>query len=291
MILLLGGRGYVGKAYLQHFTTHNIPFKNLSRSEVPYTSPGVLEDYLKKNRPDLLINCAGYTGKPNVDACESDKANCLFGNAVFPGMVAEACAAVDIPWGHVSSGCIYTGKKADGSGFTEEDPPNFSFRTNNCSFYSGTKALGEEVLQDAPKTYLWRMRIPFNHEDSPRNYISKLMRYNRLLDAENSITHLNEFVEGTLACFEKKIPYGLYNFTNPGHITTRQVVDMIKDAGLAPHEFSFFDDEAEFMSKAAIAPRSNCILDSSKLENAGIHLTPVNEALQNALANWIPETP
>lgn len=289
MILLLGGNGYVGSAYRKYFEANHIPYQSFSRAELSYTQPGVLEKFLKENRPDFLINCAGYTGKPNVDACEADKANCLFGNAVLPGILAEACSSVDIPWGHVSSGCIYTGCKPDGSGFTEEDPPNFSFRTNNCSFYSGTKALGEEVLGDAPNVYQWRMRIPFNHEDGPRNYLSKMMRYARLLEAENSVTQLDEFVTGTLACFEKQVPYGLYNFTNPGHITTRQVAGMIENAGLAPHEFSFFTDETEFMQKAAITPRSNCILDSSKLSNVGIHLTPVVDAIQDALNRWIPE--
>ncbi|MCC5845313.1 MAG: sugar nucleotide-binding protein [Verrucomicrobia bacterium] len=291
MILLLGGNGYVGSAYRKYFDANRIAYQSFSRAELPYTQPGVLEKHLKTSRPDFLINCAGYTGKPNVDACEADKANCLFGNAVLPGIIAEACASADLPWGHVSSGCIYTGCKPDGSGFTEEDPPNFSFRTNNCSFYSGTKALGEEVLKDAPGLYQWRMRIPFNHEDGPRNYLSKLMRYARLLEAENSITQLDEFVTGTLACFEKQVPYGLYNFTNPGHITTRQVAGMIEAAGLAPHPFSFFTDEAEFMQKAAVTPRSNCVLDSSKLRNAGIHLTPVVDAIRDALDRWIPEFP
>lgn len=286
MIVLLGGNGYVGTAYRTYFEENRIPYLSPSRAELPYSQPGVLAAYLKQHRPDFMVNCAGYTGKPNVDACEADKANCLFGNAVLPGILAEACAEADIPWGHVSSGCIYTGKKPDGSGFTEEDPPNFSFRTNNCSFYSGTKALGEEVLKEAPKLYLWRMRIPFNHENSPRNYLTKVMRYARLLDAENSITHLNEFVTGTLACFEKQAAYGIYNFTNPGHITTRQVTQWIEEAGLAPHAFSFFEDETEFMKNAAITPRSNCILDSRKLAAAGIRLTPVEDAVRSALRDW-----
>lgn len=290
MITLLGGNGYVGSAYRNCFDANHIAYQSVSRAELPYTEPGVLEKHLAETRPDFLINCAGYTGKPNVDACESDKANCLLGNAVLPGIIAEACAAAGIPWGHVSSGCIYTGSKPDGSGFTEEDPPNFNFRTNNCSFYSGTKALGEEVLMGIPGVYQWRMRIPFNHVDGPRNYLSKIMRYTRLLDAENSITQLDEFVTASLACFEKSIPYGIYNFTNPGHITTRQVAEMIREAGLAPHSFDFFDDESEFMQKAAITPRSNCILDSSKLANAGIHLTPIVDAIHDAIARWIPES-
>jgi hypothetical protein len=89
-----------------------------------------------------------------------------------------------VPWGHVSSGCIYTGSRPDGRGFTETDTPNFTFRTNNCSFYSGTKALGEEVLAGKPNVYIWRLRIPFDHVDNPRNFLTKLIRYQRLLEAD-----------------------------------------------------------------------------------------------------------
>ncbi|MEJ6604219.1 MAG: sugar nucleotide-binding protein, partial [Opitutaceae bacterium] len=194
MIYLLGGSGYVGQAYQALLTQKGIPFRNLRRAEVDYTDVGTLAAALKQDRPQFLINAAGYTGKPNVDACEDDKAACLFGNGVLPGRIAEACESAGVPWGHVSSGCIFTGSRNDGSGFTEEDTPNFSFRTNNCSFYSGTKALGEETLQGVDNVYLWRLRIPFDHRDGPRNYLTKLLRYQRLLEAENSISQLHEFV-------------------------------------------------------------------------------------------------
>jgi dTDP-4-dehydrorhamnose reductase len=289
MIVLLGGTGYVGGAFQRFFQSRGIPCQSLSRAELDYTNLKVLSGYLKTHRPDFLINAAGYTGKPNVDACEADKANCLFGNAVFPGIVAEACEEAGISWGQVSSGCIYTGAHPDGSGFSEEDTPNFSFRTNNCSFYSGTKALGEEVLKNQDNVWIWRLRIPFDQFDSPRNYLSKLMRYQRLLEATNSISQLTEFVEACFACFEKKVPFGTYNMTNPGQVTTREVAAMIEAHGLAPHSFSFFDNEAEFMQKAAITPRSNCVMDSRKLASVGIHMTPVQEAIHQALENWVPE--
>ena len=201
MIYLLGGSGYVGTAYQALLTRKGIPFRNLRRAEVDYTQTAVLTDLLRREKPAFLINAAGYTGKPNVDACELHKAECLFGNAVLPGRIAEACTAAGVPWGHVSSGCIYTGARPDGTGFTETDTPNFTFRTDNCSFYSGTKALGEEVLAGRTDVYIWRLRIPFDHVESPRNYLTKLMRYQRLLEAANSISQLHEFCAATLACW------------------------------------------------------------------------------------------
>ena len=288
MIYLLGGSGYVGQAYQTLLTRKHLPFKNLRRSELDYTNVSTLLAALKADRPEFLINAAGYTGKPNVDACELHKAECLAGNAVLPGLIAEACEAAGVPWGHVSSGCIYSGARPDGTGFTEEDAPNFTFRQNHCSFYSGTKALGEEVLAGHPNLYVWRLRIPFDNMENPRNYLTKLMRYDTLLEATNSISHLEEFVAATFACWEKRIPFGAYNVTNQGSITTHEVVQLITESGVSRKQFKFFPSEAAFMKIAAKTPRSNCVLSSEKLARAGIHLRPVKEAIADSLKTWTP---
>ena len=241
---------------------------------------------LGKRKPEFLINCAGYTGKPNVDACELHKAECLDGNAVLPGTIQNACEQHNVPWGHVSSGCIYTGAHEDGSGFTEEDPPNFCFRTDNCSFYSGTKALGEECLSGAENTFVWRLRIPFDQFDSPRNYLTKVMRYDRLLEARNSVSQLEEFVAACVQCWQQRVPFGIYNVTNGGSITTSEVVDMIRKHGIVEKDFQFFEDEDQFMQVAAKTPRSNCVMDNSKLLATGILMKDVHDAIDDALSNW-----
>ena len=100
------------------------------------------------------------------------------------------------------------GERPDGGGWKEDDEPNFSFRSPPCSFYSGTKALGEEVLEGAENCFVWRLRIPFNHEQSPRNYLQKLLNYENLLEAENSVSHLEEFCQKCIECFTKDIEPG-----------------------------------------------------------------------------------
>lgn len=287
MIFLLGGSGYVGSAYQALLTRKGLPFRNLRRTDFDYSDQAALTALLRREKPAFLINAAGYTGKPNVDACELHKAECLFGNGVLPGRIAQACTDAGVPWGHVSSGCIYTGSRADGTGFSETDTPNFTFRTDNCSFYSGTKALGEEVLAGRPDVYIWRLRIPFNEVDNPRNYLSKLIRYDTLLEAANSISQLEEFVAATFACWEKRVPFGIYNVTNPGEVTTREVVELIKKSGVSTKEFKFFSDEAEFMRTAAKTPRSNCTMTSAKLAATGIQMTEVHEAVARDLRRWV----
>ena len=138
--------------------------------------------------------------------------------------------------------------------------------------------------------FVWRLRIPFNHQDSARNYISKLLRYQRLLEAENSISHLNEFVNACLNSWLQRIPYGTYNVTNTGSVTTRQVCNLIQQHLFPNKKFSFFENEDQFMRLAATTPRSNCVLDNSKLLSAGIAISDVEDALIQSLRAWKSES-
>ena len=141
-----------------------------------YQSVEVLLDSMK---PTFVINCAGFTGKPNVDACEDNQNATTEGNVNTVFNLVQICDNLNIPWGHVSSGCIYNGYEKD---YTEEDKPNFCFDSQPCSFYSGTKAEAEKILtssclQPGYNCYVWRLRIPFNEDDNPRNYLTKLQKY------------------------------------------------------------------------------------------------------------------
>jgi nucleoside-diphosphate-sugar epimerase len=97
MILLLGASGYIGQAFARELQRRQWPFQPLSRSEADYTRFDVLLEFLKKHKPAFLVNAAGYTGKPNVDACEVARADTLAGNALLPQTLAQACAVSAIP--------------------------------------------------------------------------------------------------------------------------------------------------------------------------------------------------
>ena len=281
MLVILGGSGYVGDVFRR--LDCNQGAIAISRRDCDYYDIKALSKFLKDMRASFVINAAGFTGKPNVDACESSKYECLQGNAVLPGIIREVCEDLNIPWGHISSGCIYSGRRDDGKGWTEEDEPNFSFRSPPCSFYSGSKALGEEVLEGAENCFVWRLRIPFNHESNPRNYLQKLLNYENLLEAENSVSHLEEFCQKCIECFTKDVEPGVYNMTNPGSITTSQVTEWMIQEGLTDKKFNFFKTEYEFMEKAAKTPRSNCVLDTTKAEKVGIGMRPVEEAMIDSI--------
>ncbi len=114
------------------------------------------------------------------------------------------------------------------------------------------------------------------------------MRYDRLLSATNSLSQLTEFANASIACWTERVDFGTYNLTNPGCVTTHEVVDMIVRHKLSDKQFSFFESDEEFMQLAPKTPRSNCVLDVSKAMAAGLPLSPVHEAVEKALNDWKP---
>src|SRR6478736_2254980 len=85
-ILILGG-GYIGTYLAEQFTKWNIPFTQKTSKDVNYFDRYELQKILKDH--DLIINCVGYTGKPNVDACEDDKKSCYKYNVEMPSILAK----------------------------------------------------------------------------------------------------------------------------------------------------------------------------------------------------------
>ncbi|MEM6885555.1 MAG: sugar nucleotide-binding protein, partial [Verrucomicrobiota bacterium] len=217
---------------------------------------------------------------------ESNKTRCLLANTALPSLVAEVCAEHSLTWGHLSTGCIYSGTRPDGSGFTEKDPPNFTFRQDNCSFYSGTKALAEEILKEYDNVYIWRFRRPFNSHPNPRNYLNKVLSYEKQLETENSITQVDEMIHACQHYLTKQLPTGIYNITNPGIIKTSELIELIQKNKISDQAYAFYSSAAEFYADAGRTPRSECILDSSKIMSHGIPLTEIHEALDRALRQW-----
>lgn len=256
MITLIG-HGYIGEHIAQEITNRHLPFFWISHFEpVPQETT-------------VIINAAGYTGSPNVDACEIYKQETVNGNVIWPLMLEQKFPKIPIV--HISSGCVYTGYK-DG-GWTELDPPNFDF--NNGSFYSGAKALEQQLLEPyMNKSYLLRIRMPFGDADHPKNLLTKLKKYNKLINFENSLSYVNDVARVAVKFALDRPATGLYNVCNPGSKTTKEIADLM---GLTKEWFT----EEEFRANTQ-TPRSNCLLNNDKL----VKFYPIQD-VDSALAKAI----
>jgi len=309
MILLLGASGYIGRTFASELRRRGHSFIPLTRRAFDYSRFDFLFDYLRTMKPVFLINAASYSGNAGEGAINGEREKMMAANAILPQMIARVCSMTKTPWGHVSSGEIYSGSKvlADGTwrtetdlsrpelhqlfekeparfhGYSETDEPNFSFRNTPSNFYSGTKALAEEAIREIGQSYIWRPRRPFNERDEPCNLLHWLQQQATIYDHINSISHLEDFVKAALDLWEIRAPFGIYNVTNPGAITTRQLIEGLQRVIKPLLRFNIGQPEEDPTRAGSATPQSNCILDVAKLLKTGVRIRPVNEAVRDSL--------
>jgi dTDP-4-dehydrorhamnose reductase len=300
MILLLGASGYIGRTFASELRRRGHCFIPLTRRAFDYTRFDYLFDYLRTMRPVFLINAASYETAVGGTLAEEEREKMMAANAILPQMIARVCLMTKTPWGHVSSGSVFSGAKVveDGkpgirrhlgepdllqlfdtqpekfNGFTELDEPNVSFRNPTCNFYSGTKALAEEAIRDIGQSYVWRLRLPFNEREEICNWLWQMQRQAEVTDSINSCSHLEDCVRACLDLWDTRAPFGIYNVTNPGAITTGRAAGELRRILGAP---------VRIRMGGAEAMQPGCILDSGKLLRAGVKLRPVEEALEDCL--------
>lgn len=262
MLITLIGHGYVGKYIAAELSDQGIPYR--------WVDHGYIADIGIPAGTDFVINAAGFTGVPNVDACESRKDETLNGNVIFP-LYVESIS--EVPVLHITSGCVYSGYP-DG-GYKEDHRTDFTF--DNGSFYSGSKALFQELwtpYADHNRSYLFRIRMPFGPDNLDKNLIMKLYKYKRLVDFKNSVSYLPDVAKAAVHFALTRPEPGIYNAVNPQPITTRRITEYMN----YPADWM---TEAEFKSEV-IAPRSNCTLNPDKMQ-AVFKFTDTTKALTEAL--------
>jgi dTDP-4-dehydrorhamnose reductase len=259
------GKGYLGGEVTSYLNKSGYKIFNHSRSELDYHNQADLYKFIINNNINCVINCSGFTGRPNVDEAESKKELCWDLNVVIPQQVAKTCHTLGVKLIHISSGCIYSGYSKP---YTEEDTPNFGI-FDESSFYSKSKHAFETMTRDLNVKIL-RIRMPICYDiTSPRNYLTKIMNYPNLINMVNSKTFLPDLC-GFIDTILTKMPntwwlnkQDIYNIVNPDPMTTFDVVSMLNTG--SGGGWKNLDPIWITMSELdTIAPRSNCILDNFK---------------------------
>ena len=97
--VLILGRGFIGRR-LEEGLGYPIIDDRIN-------SLGDVQNIIQKYKPDVLLNCIGFSGAKNVDGCEEELEKTIHANAFVPLWLAEGCLRNNIKLVHISSGCIY----------------------------------------------------------------------------------------------------------------------------------------------------------------------------------------
>ena len=247
-------------------------------SDVDITDLAAIRKELNERKPEIVINAAGITGRPNIDWCEEHKLETIAGNVTGPLNILQACQEREIYWVHLGSGCIFQGKGPRGKGFLEED------EANPPSFYSWSKYWADSILRNFP-ILIVRLRLPIDIESSSRNLIDKLIKYSEVIDSENSVTVIPDLLEATKKLIDKKHT-GIYHVVNPGVIKPSEIMKLYKKIIDPNHQFRIISDKELYKKGLAKAVRSNCVLNTDKLQKEGIILKPIEERIIEVIKEY-----
>lgn len=207
MKVLVVGRGWTGKKVYNELLNRNI--------HAILTSSSESHSAIKFGNFDWVVNCAGVTGVPNVDACEDDPHNTMDGNATFPILLHRAATKAGAKFMHWSSGCIYEGKID-----SVDAAPNFF-----GSIYSISKGISDSYLKD--KAVVIRIRMPFSSKVEDKNIINKILNYSKngalYNTGQNSMTDHDEAVRVSVDLLIDDADVGPYNLVNTGTLDMYEI--------------------------------------------------------------------
>ena len=278
--VLILGAGYVGTELFSWVNKDKNNYWLYSRKDLDYSDQSTLSKFLLNNKIEYVINCSGFTGRPNVDEGELKKKECWELNVLLPLKISKICKALNINYIHISSGCIYSGYEKE---FTEEDEPNFGLY-DHSSFYSKSKH-AFETLNDFGCTI--RVRMPFGDDLHERSFITKILKYDNLVNYKNSKTYLPDlcnFIEYIVDNSINANKIGLINFVNPEAKDTEFLVERMKVFNSYQNKNWKFVDIKDIN---ITAPRSNCVLSIEKLRAMfpDFHIETEADAIEMALTN------
>jgi dTDP-4-dehydrorhamnose reductase len=278
--VLILGAGYVGTELFSWVNKDKNNYWLYSRKDLDYSDQSTLSKFLLNNKIEYVINCSGFTGRPNVDEGELKKKECWELNVLLPLKISKICKALNINYIHISSGCIYSGYEKE---FTEEDEPNFGLY-DHSSFYSKSKH-AFETLNDFGCTI--RVRMPFGDDLHERSFITKILKYDNLVNYKNSKTYLPDlcnFIEYIVDNSINANKIGLINFVNPEAKDTEFLVERMKVFNSYQNKNWKFVDIKDIN---ITAPRSNCVLSIEKLRAMfpDFYIETEADAIEMALTN------
>ena len=129
--------------------------------------------------------------------------------------------------------------------------------------------------------------MPFCNILHERSFITKIYKYDNLIDRVNSktyIPHLLDFIEYFIHKGYEAKDKEILNFVNPNALSTKKVTEVMKSFDVVNPSWKW----VHFCDLETLANRSNCVMSCDKLEKEyGFEMQDEEVALERALTNII----
>ena len=289
-ILVFGSNGWIGKQFIQLLSGKNINF-TLGKSRV--NSIDNVSKELDSVNPTHVVSFIGRThGKINgkvfttIDYLEEEGklVENIRDNLFSPIILAELCCKRKIHYTYLGTGCIFKFDQShpfgeEKNGFDESSLPNFF-----GSSYSIVKGFTDQLMYLYNEHVLnLRIRMPITDEKNPRNFITKIVNYEKICSVPNSMSVLTELLPYVIDMMQNKIT-GNLNLTNPGLISHNDILIMYKE--LVDPFFTWKNFSIEEQRKILSADRSNNFLDTTKLQEMYPEIKNIKDSIRDCLIKY-----
>jgi 3,5-epimerase/4-reductase len=269
-VLLYGKNGWIGEKVYKLLIEkgHSVIIGNARAENIES-----LEEEIKLIEPTNIISTIGRThGKigdkeyTTIDYLEQPgkiKEN-VRDNLFSPVMIALISQKYNIHYTYLGTGCIFTYDDEhpfaeELNGFTSDSKPNFF-----GSSYSIVKGYTDMLMKAFDNVLNVRIRMPITDEIHPRNFITKITKYQKICSVHNSMSVLPELLPVMIDMCEKGAT-GTMNMTNPGLISHNEILEMYRE--IVDVEFTWENFNIDEQRKILESERSNNFLDTSRLES------------------------
>lgn len=174
-VLVTGATGQVGGELVHLLQQQGLPVLAPTRAELDLASPDSIRTYIAAHTPAWIINPGAYTA---VDKAESDVETATAINAIAPGVLGEAAAAIGAPVLHYSTDYVFNG---EGTRPWREDDA-----TGPLGVYGKTKLAGEQALAASGAAHAI-VRTSWVYGATGKNFFLTILKFARERESMNIV--------------------------------------------------------------------------------------------------------
>lgn len=272
-LALFGHKGWIATQFIPYLEA--LEFEILY-PEIRADDEASLHQFFQMHKPTHVVSMIGRTHGPTCNTIdyleEPGKLDeNIRDNLYAPILLAILSKTYGYHYTYLGTGCIFDSEDPTSISFREEDIPNY-----RGSSYSIVKGYTDQLMKNQENTLNVRIRMPISDIQHPRNFITKIVSYQKICSIPNSMTVLPSLLPILADMIHRNLT-GTVNLTNPGYISHNEILEMYKKYVDPSFVWSNFTKEEQ--SKILKSNRSNNVLNTSTLET----LYPDVPSIQSAV--------